>query len=77
MSPEIGGETCRTAETSADHTLTLFGPVAYDRSRYRPSGDCETSFPTGSVLGLTECGLTPAVSANTVATRARSAWRIR
>ena len=40
----------------------MFGPVAYDRSRYRPSGGGEALFPTESVLGLTECGLTPAAA---------------
>ena len=38
VSLETGGETYRKIEASTGHAMTLFGPVAYDRSRYRPSG---------------------------------------
>ena len=81
VSLEAGGETYRKVEASAGHAMTLFGPVAYDRSRYRPSGGGEALFPTESVLGLTECGLTPAAAglslyfmSNLTARESAEAW---
>ena len=78
---EAGGETYRKVEASTGHAMTLFGPVAYDRSRYRPSGGGEALFPTESVLGLTECGLTPAAAglslyfmSNLTARESAEAW---
>ena len=81
VSLEAEGETYRKVEASTGHAMTLFGPVAYDRSRYRPSGGGEALFPTESVLGLTECGLTPAAAglslyfmSNLTARESAEAW---
>ena len=62
VSLEAGGETYRKVEASTGHAMTLFGPVTYSRARYRPSGGGEALFPTARVLGLSECGLTPAAA---------------
>ena len=40
--------------------MTLFGPVSFRRSRYRPAAAGASLVPAGSVLGLTEGGMTPA-----------------
>ena len=82
VSLEAEGEIYRKVEASTGHAMTLFGPVAFDRSRYRPSsGGGEALFPTESVLGLTECGLTPAAAglslyfmSNLTARESAEAW---
>ncbi|MDE2791963.1 MAG: hypothetical protein OXI81_16280 [Paracoccaceae bacterium] len=62
VSLHVGGEAYRKVEASTGRAMTLFGPVEYNRSRYQPSGGGAALFPTESVLGLTECGLTPAAA---------------
>ena len=51
----------RVAVTSGG-AMTMFGPVDFDRSRYRPSGKGPSIIPAECTLGLTTGGLTPAAA---------------
>ena len=42
--------------------MTIFGPVDFRRSRYRPSGRGEAMLPVEATIGLTVCKLTPAAA---------------
>ncbi len=57
---EANGRTYRKAEVTPGRAMTMFGPVDFLRSRYRPSGTGTSLVPAEAVLGLTACGLTPA-----------------
>ena len=58
---EIEGKRYRKVEPSIGQALTLFGPVAFNRSRYRPSiGRGECFIPAEHVLGLLDGDLTSA-----------------
>ena len=60
---EIEGKRYRKVEPSIGQALTLFGPVAFNRSRYRPStGRGECFIPAEHVLGLLDGDLTPAAA---------------
>ncbi len=59
---EAGGGTYRKAEVTPGRAMTMFGPVDFLRSRYRPSGTGASLVPAEAVLGLTPCGLTPAAA---------------
>jgi len=56
------GMTYRKVEATPGQAMTLFGPVAFCRSRYRPPGTGAALVPVESVLGLTAGGLTPAAA---------------
>ncbi len=78
---EVDGRTCRKVDATRGHAMTMFGPVGYDRARYRPSGGGASVFPTERVLGLTESSLTPAAAglslylmANLSARESADAW---
>ncbi len=59
---ELDGRNCRKAGVTAGRAMTMFGPVAFLRSRCRPSGHGAAPVPAESVPGLTACGLTPAAA---------------
>ena len=59
---EADGRTYRKAEVTPGRAMTMFGPVDFLRSRYRPSGTGASLVPAEAVLGLTACGLTPAAA---------------
>ena len=59
---EVAGRTCRKVEATKGRAMTMSGPVDFGRSRCRPPGGGASVFPTERVLGLTECGLTPAAA---------------
>ena len=59
---EAGGGTYRKAEVTPGRAMTVFGPVDFPRSRYRPSGTGASPVPSEAVLGLTACGMTPAAA---------------
>ena len=78
---EVDGRTYRKVDATRGHAMTMFGPVGYDRARYRPSGGGASVFPTERVLGLTESSLTPAAAglslylmANLSARESADAW---
>ena len=78
---EVGGRTYRKVDATRGQAMTMFGPVGYDRARYRPSGGGASVFPTERVLGLTESSLTPAAAglslylmANLSARESEDAW---
>ncbi len=78
---EVDGRTYRKVDATPGHAITMFGPVGYDRARYRPSGGGASVFPTERVLGLTESSLTPAAAglslylmANLSARESEDAW---
>ncbi len=54
--------TYRKAEVTPGRAMTMFGPVDFFRSRYRPSGTGASLVPAEAVLGLTAGGLTPAAA---------------
>ena len=52
---QVDGRSYRRAEATPGQAMTLFGPVSFMRSRYRPtSGKGASIFPTEAVIGLTE-----------------------
>ncbi len=62
--------------------MTLFGPVGFLRSRYRPSGTGALLIPAKAVLGLTAGGMTPAAAglsmhlmSGLTARESEDAWR--
>jgi len=60
---EVEGKRYRKVAPTVGQALTLFGPVTFSRSRYRPSnGQGECFIPAEHVLGLIEGDLTPAAS---------------
>lgn len=78
---EVDGRTYRKVDATRGQAMTMFGPVGYDRARYRPSGAGASVFPTERVLGLTESSLTPAAAglslylmANLSARESADAW---
>ena len=78
---EVDGRTYRKVDATRGHAMTMFGPVGYDRARYRPSDGGASVFPTERVLGLTESSLTPAAAglslylmANLSARESADAW---
>ncbi len=79
---EAGGRTYRKAEVTPGRAMTMFGPVGFLRSRYRPSGRGASLVPAESVLGLTVGGLTPAAAglsmylmSGLTARESEDAWR--
>lgn len=79
---EAGGRTYRKAEVTPGRAMTMFGPVGFLRSRYRPSGTGASLVPAEAVLGLTACGLTPAAAglsmylmSGLTARESEDAWR--
>ena len=78
---EVDGRSYRKVEATRGQAMTIFGPVGFDRARYRPSGGGASVFPTERVLGLTESSLTPAAAglslylmANLSARESADAW---
>ena len=78
---EVEGRTYRKVDATRGHAMTMFGPVGFERARYRPSGGGASVFPTERVLGLTESSLTPAAAglslylmANLSARESEDAW---
>ena len=59
---EADGRTYRRTDATPGRAMTLFGPVGFQRSRYRPSGTGASLVPVESVLGLAEGGMTPAAA---------------
>ncbi len=59
---QVDGRAYRKAEVTPGHAMTMFGPVDFLRSRYRPSGHGASLVPAEAVLGLTSGGLTPAAA---------------
>ena len=59
---EMDATTYRKAEVTPGRAMTTFGPVNFDRSRYRPSCGGAALVPAESMLGLTAGGLTPAAA---------------
>ncbi len=79
---EANGRTYRKAEVTPGRAMTMFGPVGFLRSRYRPSGTGASLVPAEAVLGLTACGLTPAAAglsmylmSGLTARESEDAWR--
>ncbi len=50
---QVDGRAYRKAEVTPGHAMTMFGPVDFLRSRYRPSGHGASLVPAEAVLGLT------------------------
>ena len=57
---DAGGVRHWRAPPTPGRAMTLFGPVRFRRSRYRPSGGGRAVRPTEAVLGIGGCGMTPA-----------------
>jgi len=79
---EADGRTYRRAEVTPGRAMTMFGPVGFLRSRYRPSGTGASLVPADAALGLTACGLTPAAAglsmylmSGLTARESEDAWR--
>ena len=79
---EANGGMYRKAEVTPGRAMTMFGPVDFLRSRYRPSGTGASVVPAEAVLGLTACGLTPAAAglsmylmSGLTARESEDAWR--
>ncbi|MYF88569.1 MAG: hypothetical protein F4186_03910, partial [Boseongicola sp. SB0676_bin_33] len=79
---EADGRTYRKADVTPGRAMTMFGPVGFLRSRYRPSGTGASLVPAEAVLGLTACGLTPAAAglsmylmSGLTARESEDAWR--
>ncbi len=53
---QVDGRAYRKAEVTPGHAMTMFGPVDFLRSRYRPSGHGASLVPAEAVLGLTSGG---------------------
>ena len=77
-----GEVTYRRVKPTAGRVMTLFGPVTFCRSRYRPSGDGRSVVPVESTLGLTVGGMTPAAAgfsmflmSNLSARESEETWR--
>ena len=79
---QVDGRSYRRAEATPGQAMTLFGPVSFMRSRYRPtSGKGASIFPTEAILGLTEGSMTPAaaglalwLTANLTARESAETW---
>ena len=79
---QVDDRTYRKAEVTPGRAMTMFGPVDFLRSRYRPSGTGASLVPAEAVLGLTACGLTPAAAglsmylmSGLTARESEDAWR--
>ena len=60
---EIDGTGYRRMDASPGHALTLFGPITFNRARYRPSSGRGACFvPAEARLELTASGFTPAAA---------------
>ena len=60
---EIDGTGYRRMDASPGHALTLFGPITFNRARYRPSSGQGACFvPAEARLELTASGFTPAAA---------------
>ena len=60
---EIAGTSYRRMDASPGHALTLFGPITFNRARYRPtSGQGACFVPAEARLELTASGFTPAAA---------------
>ena len=58
----VGGVRHWRAAKTPGRAATLFGPVTFRRSRYRPPGGGEAVFPTEALVGIAEGGMTPAAA---------------
>ena len=79
---EADGRTYRRAGATPGHAMTVFGPVGFQRSRYRPSGAGASLVPAEAVLGLTSGGTAPAaaglsmyLTVGLTARESEDAWR--
>lgn len=61
-SVEREGRVHQRVEATRGRAMTLFGPVEFDRCRYRPAGKGGSIIPIEELLGLTETGMTPAAA---------------
>ena len=62
QSLKVDGRTYHRTEATPGQAMTIFGPVDFCRSRYRPSGRGEAVLPVEATIGLTVGKLTPAAA---------------
>ena len=58
----VNGTVYRKVAPTKGRAMTIFGEVAYQRSRYRPDGTGDAICPVEQVMGLAEGGMTPAAT---------------
>ena len=58
----VDGKSYHRVAVTRGEAMTMFGPVEFERSRYRPSGKGAAIIPADSTLGLTTGGMTPATA---------------
>ncbi len=57
----VDGKSSHRVAVTGGEAMTMFGPVEFERSRYRRSGNGAAIIPADSTRGLTTGGMTPLV----------------
>ena len=57
----VAGKSSHRVAVTGGEAMTMLGPVEFERSRYRRSGNGAAIIPADSTLGLTTGGMTPLV----------------